>query len=330
MDLYGNLSPLKVSNGRAVFRLTPRTSYVVDAADVMPADDLAASLAVADDGRSVTLSLRNARQEPIALSVRPSAHALVSMTGREMAVTLQGGETRTFNYPFTARKTSDGRRLDIAFTLTETSGIEHVVSVDVARAARCALPANLVQNSQMNDWTEASHPDGWQVRVIKGTGGRDPGTWKVSRENLDGFLAAPSASIWVKGIQPWFFARIELFQDVVLKPNARYYFSAAKRLAASGNWPFPLLIVKGGRNSQNACEVHVQEASLPNSPAHDRGWGRFEATFETGADDQCAVQIVLRMQNIGYGEVRFDDVELYELERENHTLGSPPLTGRGK
>ena len=312
-DIFGNAAPLTTKNGETVLKLGPDVTYVTGAEDIAVAKTINAAIRISADRTAIEFAVRNLRKGVSRMTVTPSAHPLVRLEGSEESISLGSGEKKKFNWPFVAYRTNDGRRLEVRVTVREETGAENVFAIDVSGMASLLSPKNLIGNPGMDEWREKDHPDGWGVRIVPGEGGKVPQKWETRRCADDGFLSDPSAAIWVDGSTDMLWARIVYFQNVSLKPNTRYYFSAAMRMYASGHWPFPLVYLRGGASNSSLETVLTSNVPLPDSSAKSCGWTRREAAFETGDVGPFSAECELRMQNIGIGEVRYDDIELFEI-----------------
>ena len=304
--IYGLVSDEATDAGQTVVSLDARPAYFsADGLDFLTT--LRAAARVAKNGRELELAIRNERRNLAQVEISADAHAFVHLACETQKLCLAAGERRILRFPFRACRASDERMLPVRFDILEANGISHAVTVDVSNAAGEDTPKNLLGNADLSEWT-ADGPAGWSVRTVPGPGGKTAPDWSV-RQGGDSPTAGKScATISVPGAHPHVYGRIEVVQNVGLKPHTRYYFSSAMKLVAQGNWPYPIAIIPG----VGCFYANVVRSRGGIEPAESE-WRRFECVFETGPESVSG-EFALRMQNIGYGEARFADVELFEIK----------------
>lgn len=315
LDVYGNRSAVPVREGEALVMLGPRITYLRGGTDLRMAEGVRMAARIAPEGKVVQLAVKNLRRKACSFVIRAETHPFVTVDETSLTpAELAGGQKKILDIPVTAFRPNDARRLSVRFVVREPGGVEQMCEVDVTGLADRTLPPNLAHNGAFGRWKDESSPEGWVTGSRKGTGGWMPPEWRFCRCDGDGFLSAPCAAIVVPGAHPWRNGVLYYQSAVALKPNTRYFLGAALRTVARGSWPFPIAHVKGLAGASGRKDVPLKTVPLAaDSPAAKLGWNRWECVFETGSDEPCSVDVELRMQNLGYGEVRYDDIELYEL-----------------
>ena len=313
-DLYGNTRKIPCKGGEAIVALEPRATYVLGGNSLSLVETMRVS-ADCRGGRSpyIELTVTNLRGQPVAATLAVEAHPFVKLHGAPSAIELAAGEKRRMAIPFSAFRPEDGRRLAVRFLVRDSHGISHEAQTDVAGCAAKPLPANLLANGGFGDWGSDGLPAGWDFSLVKGPGGKAPPEWKRGRCDGDGGRSAPCAAIIVPG-KSQTMARMEYFRNVPLKACRRYVFSVSMRVVAAGAWSFPLVVVQGDATEPRGRQVMLKKIRLGDgADKAAQGWERFECTFATGDKGPFSASLILRMQNLGYGEVRFDDAELLDL-----------------
>ena len=163
---------------------------------------------------------------------------------------------------------------------------------------------NLVKNPSFTEISADGMPKFWGANIRKGPGGVPKCIFKQVKEGQDD-QSAMSINVPERNKSK---AMAELFQHIRVKPNTKYYFSVYLKAVRSGAWPNVCLEFRDSRMKQMG-----HTGTKPENGDKGKDYTLYECSFKT-KPNQKYVTISMRLQNLGCGEVYFDNAFLIELE----------------